>query len=355
MAEITPERACQIVDEIRFENGGITDEERAATPPGVLKALENVRRRLYAIGSQNSFIGRRYNVLAKPQFAVEMINNTTTLSYTWARTRGMEPFLAFTLLPDRIVVDCNGDGYNQSDVVGLCSFTKPLFKQANLFTRGDLRVAFEIASKVHIQSGPFSFSLRHRQGEDGLGMITPVNEVKDSLPETVQTRLTLHLIQPEQFDELAKGMSEIFNKGFLLFNLKCMNFSLNIRPRHGNPTQISFKVQVQGDSMELVRMANTVVVSDRYLIVKSSFPQILFSFPAVTVRLGFPVDRDSRPLVRPQSFYQTAGMCGFPICPAGLNVSCLFNVCIKNVLTFAYYSLVFHLLVIHPRLDQKHR
>jgi hypothetical protein len=46
MAELTREQAREIVDEISERNGIITDEDRAATPPAVIKALHKVRNQL---------------------------------------------------------------------------------------------------------------------------------------------------------------------------------------------------------------------------------------------------------------------------------------------------------------------
>lgn len=46
MSTLSTEEARLVVAKLREENGGITPEDRAACPPGVLRALENVRRKL---------------------------------------------------------------------------------------------------------------------------------------------------------------------------------------------------------------------------------------------------------------------------------------------------------------------
>jgi hypothetical protein len=50
---------------------------------------------------------------------------------------------------------------------------------------------FSVAEEVQVQSGLWSFCLRHRKGEDGLGMDTPLDAVPDDLLADVTTRITL--------------------------------------------------------------------------------------------------------------------------------------------------------------------
>jgi len=46
MAMLSRTAARALVGKIREDNGGISPEDRAACPPAVLRALENVRRKL---------------------------------------------------------------------------------------------------------------------------------------------------------------------------------------------------------------------------------------------------------------------------------------------------------------------
>ena len=46
MDTISREKGREIVDDIREKNGGISQADRAKTPAGVLRALNNVRRKL---------------------------------------------------------------------------------------------------------------------------------------------------------------------------------------------------------------------------------------------------------------------------------------------------------------------
>lgn len=44
---------------------------------------------------------------------------------------------------------------------------------------------------MHVQSGIWSFRFKHSRGEDGLGMVTPLEASFDDLPRDVVTRITL--------------------------------------------------------------------------------------------------------------------------------------------------------------------
>jgi len=48
MAILSKEAAQIIVGKIREDNGGISPEDRAVCPPAILRALDNVRRKLGA-------------------------------------------------------------------------------------------------------------------------------------------------------------------------------------------------------------------------------------------------------------------------------------------------------------------
>jgi len=48
MAILSKEAARIIVGKIREDNGGISPEDRAVCPPAILRALDNVRRKLGA-------------------------------------------------------------------------------------------------------------------------------------------------------------------------------------------------------------------------------------------------------------------------------------------------------------------
>jgi hypothetical protein len=69
---------------------------------------------------------------------------------------------------------------------------------------------FMAAWKVHIQSGAFSFSFTHRNGDSGMGMISPIWEDNaEPLTDGPLTRITLHLHSTMDGDMAAKTRQAI--------------------------------------------------------------------------------------------------------------------------------------------------
>jgi hypothetical protein len=73
-----------------------------------------------------------------------------------------------------------------------------------------------VASKVHIQSGPFSFFFEHEPGNNGMGMITPVWESSDITLDEPLTRITLTLLESLDLDDLLLQFDD-FPHTLLLF------------------------------------------------------------------------------------------------------------------------------------------
>ena len=66
-------------------------------------------------------------------------------------------------------------------------------------------------ANVRIQSGFWSFYFEHHEGQDGLGMITPLEIPPESLPEGITTRITLTFIQEPAniFTQLVEEMEAL--------------------------------------------------------------------------------------------------------------------------------------------------
>jgi hypothetical protein len=71
---------------------------------------------------------------------------------------------------------------------------------------------FGIANKIHVQSGLWSFRFEHSQGQDGLGMVTPIwtERPSEALPIGIGTRFTL--TYAEQNDRFVKRVEAEFEK-----------------------------------------------------------------------------------------------------------------------------------------------
>ncbi|KAL2817700.1 hypothetical protein BDW59DRAFT_165856 [Aspergillus cavernicola] len=194
MAEITRERAREIVSDIYNQSGGfLTNNERERALADILGAP--VREAAAKACTTDT------------RFLYEMIQNAEDCSYESAMSQGKDPVLEFEVHPNRIVVESNEDGFEESHVRAICSAGRRL-KEGKIGEKGlGFKSIFKVASKVQIQSGPFCFSLRHREGENGLGMVAPVNEIHEVLPREVRTRFTLFAVHPEQYEDFGDKLA----------------------------------------------------------------------------------------------------------------------------------------------------
>jgi hypothetical protein len=112
----------------------------------------------------------------------------------------------------RIVVECNEDGFTRENLVAICNVGKSSKSgdQGYIGEKGiGFKSVFMVAHTAYIESGDFSFYFRHRSGDTGFGMISPVwqdpgDEVGDRL-----TRITLSLHQDMDDEALARQRGSI--------------------------------------------------------------------------------------------------------------------------------------------------
>jgi hypothetical protein len=165
------------------------------------------------------------------RFLFELIQNAEDNSYSRAKALGAEPYVKFTIRPDTIVIDCNEDGFTPENVKAICKIAESTKIRENAqYYIGEKGIGFKsvfmVASKVHIQSGPFSFSFEHEPGNNGMGMITPVWENADTALEEPLTRITLTLLESldivnllSQFDTFPYTLLLFLNKvGRIIFD-----------------------------------------------------------------------------------------------------------------------------------------
>lgn len=173
---------------------------------------------------------------SKARFVFELLQNADDNSYTRAIASGAVPYVAFHVYPRQIIVECNEDGFTDENLVAICSVGKSskTGAQGYIGEKGiGFKSVFMVASKVHIQSGAFSFSFRHKNGESGMGMISPMWEETDENLNLPVTRLTLHLHDTgdaemlERTRESTQKQFEELQETILLFmkNLKRVHVS----------------------------------------------------------------------------------------------------------------------------------
>ena len=99
---------------------------------------------------------------------------------------------------ETFVIETNEDGCSRKNVEAICATGKSskraaLAKEYTGEKGVGFKSVFSIADEVRIQSGLWSFRFEHRQGDDGLGMVTPLDATMEDLPNDVTTRITLRL------------------------------------------------------------------------------------------------------------------------------------------------------------------
>lgn len=177
------------------------------------------------------------------RFVFELLQNAEDNKFTKADGLKSPPFISFKVHPKHIVVDCNEDGFIWPDLTAICSVgdsTKSAI-HGYIGAKGiGFKSVFIAASRVHIQSGNFSFEFRHKKTDPGLGMVRPIwVRPVDSIPNPL-TRTTLYLHdegEQEDIEHLKAIISMQFNdlhETCLLFLCKLQQISVAFYDDEGN-------------------------------------------------------------------------------------------------------------------------
>jgi hypothetical protein len=319
MEELTCEQARQIVDEIAQRNGIITDEDRAATPPAVIKALDSVRNQL----GRHRHTWSLYDTPdVRRDVVFQLISSACSLHYNWANKQGKEPYFSLDVSPDRVIIDTNDDGCLESDIVRLSEGGSSFLQNArtNSLYGEVLLSTFRIARDAHVQSGPFSFALGPRNPGDRLGFSTPVNKDPASLPEGVRTRIILYPALPGGFDTLVHEFKDIANNGFVLLDPDdtrqplCKKFVFIARLEDFAITRLTYEFEVRDGILEVTKTHAGFLISslrstERFLLYKPTIPSSSFDKMA----LLFPIGHDSSLVRQSRKAYHIVGSFAFPI------------------------------------------
>ncbi|KAF9772494.1 hypothetical protein IL306_009798 [Fusarium sp. DS 682] len=131
---------------------------------------------------------------------------------TAALSCGQDPYVSFQVRPDRVTIECNENGFTHENLRAICAIGKSskVGVAGYIGEKGiGFKSVFMAAWKVHIQSNGFSFSFTHRQGDSGLGMVTPLWEDMDEHLGSSLTRITLLLHKSDDPEEDARRRETI--------------------------------------------------------------------------------------------------------------------------------------------------
>ncbi|EFW99767.1 hypothetical protein CMQ_85 [Grosmannia clavigera kw1407] len=196
MATINYQQAKELVLQIANDHGYLPEEKLRLLPADLRRDIEEAfLKKDLMIGSSVITLAKNLYT-SKARFIFELLQNADDNSYTHAAASHVDPYVSFRVHSDRVVIECNEDGFNSANLKAICSIgqSSKMGAQGYIGEKGiGFKSVFMAASKVHIQSGAFSFSFTHRPGDSGMGMISPVWEEPGEELQPHLTRITLFL------------------------------------------------------------------------------------------------------------------------------------------------------------------
>lgn len=366
-----PSTARELVEQITREHGHLSDEFLSRLEPSDRREIEYAMlRKDGMIGSSvityafiliytsiwifadifepASLAKNLYNSSAR--FVFELLQNADDNSYTIANSANTDPYVSFSVHHQRVIVECNEDGFTRENLVAICNVgqSSKTGAQGYIGEKGiGFKSVFMVAWKVHIQSRDFSFSFRHRKGDSGMGMISPVWEETDEVLPHALTRITLFLYDDERDEMLARQREMILQQfrelkaTFLLFMQNLRRIEIRIYDRAEE--EVSYTVlSIQGQEesrvtlkQELLQAGESQEHMQHYHTTRLTAHDIPRSenrqytdaeiatgaYAQTDIIVAFPLTHDSTPIIESQDVFAF-----LPIRNMGLpvsNLSCI--------------------------------
>ncbi|KAK4199203.1 hypothetical protein QBC40DRAFT_266127 [Triangularia verruculosa] len=239
------QQAFELVQSIADHHGHL-DERTLATMDAATRL--KVERALLA---KDKLIGQSVITLARElyskdvRFIFELLQNADDNHFTHAKSRSQDPYICFRVHSDRIIVECNEDGFTEANLRAICSIgqSSKHGAQGYIGEKGiGFKSVFKVAWKVHIQSGNFSFCFTHRPGDSGMGMISPEWYSPENMtsPPAGITRMTFtlhngddHQLQAAQRQNIVDEF-ESFRPAMLLFLKRLRRIEIYFFDDNGN-------------------------------------------------------------------------------------------------------------------------
>ncbi|KAI1385608.1 uncharacterized protein F4822DRAFT_413682 [Hypoxylon trugodes] len=266
------------------------------------------------------------------RFIFELLQNANDNHFQQAIASGAEPYVSFDVFRDSIVIDCNEDGFNESNIRAICNIGKSSKTGAQDYVgeKGiGFKSVFKVAWKVHIQSGYYSFTFTHRKGDSGIGMITPVWQEPTEQLTAPLTRMTLFLHGDDadgegttQRQSILQQLNEL-QPAMLLFvkNLKRINVRIHNEDGSVISSFLSARNTLQGSHRLLekahIENGQTTYTRQKYHVVESlarNLPgnenreytaqeEATRAYSNAPVVLTFPLTDSDEPLIEPQEVF----------------------------------------------------
>ena len=251
------------------------------------------------------------------RFVLELIQNAED-SFSRDHSSSLAPYITFNIHRDKIVIDCNETGFTEGDVQAICSIGESS-KKGTMGYVGEkgigFKSVFKVASRVHIQSGYFSFSFDNQADEDGLtglGMVTPIPEPYETLPRTPLTRMSLYLSDQTSTEELCNQFEELPDT-VLVFLHQLKVVTLVFHDTANGKKEVSYSYTE--DTSAIAKLTKTTTLNGVCTKKETKLYHINRSIagglPSDDARprneteivLAFPLDQSYSPLLEPQYVY----------------------------------------------------
>ncbi|PNP81519.1 hypothetical protein FNYG_05194 [Fusarium nygamai] len=332
------DEAQQLIEKIAVGHGYIEAAKLDAMPPDIRRVVEEA---LKSNSKSHAAATKLVEKLAAGNInvAFELLQNADDNQYTRAKAACANPGVQFIVTPDLVIIGSNEDGFTESNIKALCDFGKST-KDGTSGYIGQPDVGFKsvftIASKVQIESGPFSFYLQHEDGDSGIGMVRPHWTEPPVLPDHVKeheaygglfgnrTRIILFLKEKNRESLRSSFINQLWDSpdSVLLFMKNLRSLKITVLDED-NKVQRSKDVLLDRDlfgSGTQITTAKKVGPAklktwNRYLVYKStatglpanpnrrSAPDSSANTSSAEVVLAFPVDEKGEPIIEIQKAF----------------------------------------------------
>ncbi|KAI1773105.1 hypothetical protein F4818DRAFT_443468 [Hypoxylon cercidicola] len=342
-------QARSLVQEIARSHGYLGEEVLGRMDADTRRQVEE------ALLTKDEMIGTSVITLAKNlystnvRFIFELLQNADDNHFTRAASLNAVPYVSFHVYHDRIVVDCNEDGFNEENIRAICNIGKSskTGAQGYIGEKGiGFKSVFKVAWKVEIQSGAYSFSFTHRQGDSGFGMMSPEWFVPAQELPAPLTRMTLYLHGnddasggPAQRQNILDQLNEL-KPAMLLFLKKLKRIDIKIYGEDGNETisatslsihqiepsrRVLERVHIENENTELTRQKYHIVESTARNLPRnenrnySAQEESSKAYSTAPVVLAFPLSDDDVPVLELQKLEPQELFAFLPVRRVGFN------------------------------------
>ncbi|KAI1758820.1 hypothetical protein GGR53DRAFT_471962 [Hypoxylon sp. FL1150] len=326
-------QACHFVQSIAKSHGYVGEEVLSRIDADFRRQIEE------ALFTKDEMIGTSVITLAKNlyskdvRFIFELLQNADDNLFTRTTSLRVEPYVSFHVYEDKIVVDCNEDGFNEDNIRAICNVGKSskTGAQGYIGEKGiGFKSVFKVAWKVEIQSGAYSFSFTHRKGNSGFGMISPEWFWPTEELATPLTRTTLFLHHDSDADGGSAQRQNILDQleelqpAMLLFLKKLRRIEIKVYDKEDHRVTSSTSLTVHQSEanrriLEKVHTENghTQSTKQRYHIVESTAQNLppnenreysaqeesSRAYSTAPVVLAFPLSEEDSPVIEQQELF----------------------------------------------------